>query len=478
MYILCASVPAVTLALQLTSEVLEKKTSLLQHGLTNVADPTHCGSDEYQSDVLILGCGGGSGTIDIGLQSGETEKIVDIPSGLHDIDIKLEADADLDLRLFDAAQPNQCIYGYGCTNAREIVNDYEGLTIAFSGDDTRAPVIEYINVTGVTHKAFVLFVKAYANTVGTVSWRYGTMDSCPDPKPGCSLCSSYDLCPSPQIPRCDGTAAVACHHAPLISGDPHVWFNGSRTTMHLPTDRFILLLEQGDIAIFAKGGPENVTLMNYIYDVIVKVRGDTAMSVHQELGDLDQKDALLKLTMDDIKCNDLRFERKRDRVQIFHVPTGLNVTVASRRTLRKDAVNSHHLNLRVGDGLVTSGVGSATGALPEIWGTQPLSSEVRSLIVDRSWMAGSAENKVLVADAGDEDEALHPAMNASMLSRESAVGCPIPGHIDSTADPCKKYVASCYKDHNETCNYVFDECLQRKCEEDMHPDCCSSAGSL
>merc|ERR1719444_175799 len=72
-----------------------------------------------------------------------------------------------------------------------------------------------------------------------------------------------------------------------MKGDPHVFFNGKVTSIHLPTDRFTRLLEQGGVSILARGGPEGAEHMNFLYDVSVRVDGVETARVNQRRGHLE-----------------------------------------------------------------------------------------------------------------------------------------------------------------------------------------------
>eukprot|EP00928_Gymnodinium_smaydae_P095740 TRINITY_DN8286_c0_g1_i7.p1 TRINITY_DN8286_c0_g1~~TRINITY_DN8286_c0_g1_i7.p1 ORF type:complete len:492 (-),score=47.22 TRINITY_DN8286_c0_g1_i7:98-1573(-) len=176
-------------------------------------------------------------------------------------------------------------------------------------------------------------------------------------------------------------------------GDPHVTFNGTRSTIHLPTQKYTKLVEQSGVAILAKGGPDEEASDNWIFSVAVFENGQEKARLDQALGNLSARDALMNLVVGNVTSHpkravttlgkNLRMTSAREEVVFLHEPTGLEFVVASRPST-KMAANSHHLNIRFSKGLVSSGVGRATGALPEIWGFQPLSSDVESLILRRN----------------------------------------------------------------------------------------------
>eukprot|EP00928_Gymnodinium_smaydae_P025074 TRINITY_DN20093_c0_g7_i1.p1 TRINITY_DN20093_c0_g7~~TRINITY_DN20093_c0_g7_i1.p1 ORF type:complete len:448 (+),score=56.70 TRINITY_DN20093_c0_g7_i1:97-1344(+) len=164
----------------------------------------------------------------------------------------------------------------------------------------------------------------------------------------------------------------------------------TRTTLHLPMDRFTDLLQQGDTTIRARGGPQGQRKLNYIFAVAVNIHGRETVLLEQALGHLDAKHPLMKLTANNVTSyaskhittmsDSLLVNSTRSKVVFHHKPSGLEFVVSSEKTKRRNVTNSHHLNLRIIKGVVMSGLGKAKGALPQIWGTQPLSSEVRTFI--------------------------------------------------------------------------------------------------
>eukprot|EP00928_Gymnodinium_smaydae_P069459 TRINITY_DN5294_c0_g1_i1.p1 TRINITY_DN5294_c0_g1~~TRINITY_DN5294_c0_g1_i1.p1 ORF type:complete len:177 (-),score=28.76 TRINITY_DN5294_c0_g1_i1:143-673(-) len=174
-----------------------------------------------------------------------------------------------------------------------------------------------------------------------------------------------------------------------MSGDLHVWYNGSRTTLHLPTDRFTRLFQQDGVTIRGLGGPEKSVDMNYIYAVSVLVGGREVARLEQKRGQRDSKHHLMDLTFGGVKAPVERGQRRatsllltmtRDSVKFADEVNGLAFTVASRKTLRKDAPDSHHLNIHFDKGVVTSGARSAIGVLPQVWGAEQMSPAVRDLL--------------------------------------------------------------------------------------------------
>jgi len=174
-----------------------------------------------------------------------------------------------------------------------------------------------------------------------------------------------------------------------MSGDPHVWYHGRKTSIHLPATRFTKLLQQGDVAIFAKGGPSEDDKMNFVEAVTVFSGDHEAVQVTQKHGRLFANETLIWLTVDGAASKRGRhlaahgvFEvnATEREVKLQHLLTGLQFVVASRATARRDSPDSHHLNIRFVDGLVTEGKGAAVGTLPQLWGTEPLSPETAKLI--------------------------------------------------------------------------------------------------
>eukprot|EP00928_Gymnodinium_smaydae_P025071 TRINITY_DN20093_c0_g4_i1.p1 TRINITY_DN20093_c0_g4~~TRINITY_DN20093_c0_g4_i1.p1 ORF type:complete len:423 (+),score=41.94 TRINITY_DN20093_c0_g4_i1:85-1353(+) len=164
----------------------------------------------------------------------------------------------------------------------------------------------------------------------------------------------------------------------------------TNTTLKLPSDRFTDLLEQGGIVIRAQGGPKEHTKLNYMFAVAVKIQGRGEVILEQAHGQRDVKHPLMTLTVNNITnfvrknmttmFDALLVNSTRHKVTFYHKPSGLEFVVSSRKTKMKNVTNSHHLNLRINKGIVMLGADKAKGALPQLWGIQPLSSEVRTFI--------------------------------------------------------------------------------------------------
>ena len=63
--------------------------------------PGPCGCDTYQSDAIVFGCSGKTGTASVDLKKFNSENITRIPLNVSGVSIELNACADIDLRLFD-----------------------------------------------------------------------------------------------------------------------------------------------------------------------------------------------------------------------------------------------------------------------------------------------------------------------------------------------------------------------------------------
>merc|ERR1712190_301162 len=74
-----------------------------------------CGTGQYQSSMLVLGCGGGSGAQSITLQDSQIRSVVNFPAGVTNVEISLDAPIDLDIQLFDH-EDMTCVVGYGCSS--------------------------------------------------------------------------------------------------------------------------------------------------------------------------------------------------------------------------------------------------------------------------------------------------------------------------------------------------------------------------
>mmetsp|Transcript_49497 Transcript_49497/g.105826 ORF Transcript_49497/g.105826 Transcript_49497/m.105826 type:complete len:888 (+) Transcript_49497:61-2724(+) len=181
---------------------------------TSTTTPATCSSSQWQPSPVVMNCGGGSGSLPVQLQKGQTTNIWSLPIGASNVFFQMTANADLDIKLFDD-DSNTCIVGFGCTYASSCSSAdyciaYEDMSIYFSGDDMWQPISETIAISGALTRRMTLKVKSYAAEAGAFSFSYGPASSCPDVLPGCSQCSSYAGCTSSERPACDGSSAVIC----------------------------------------------------------------------------------------------------------------------------------------------------------------------------------------------------------------------------------------------------------------------------
>ena len=153
------------------------------------------------------------------MTSGATVTIAEIPTGAGNLEIELIAGADLDIKLVDPDDEDNCIAGYSCTYAGSpptgASGDYQGMAIAFTGDMTSAGddgfVREQVTITGRTTKPLILQVKAYDDTSGDIRYQYDDIVPCAlGSGGGCASCGDFADCENGQIPHCDGTETVSC----------------------------------------------------------------------------------------------------------------------------------------------------------------------------------------------------------------------------------------------------------------------------
>jgi len=167
-----------------------------------------CPSDQYQTVKIFVSCEGSSGSWEGALTKDAKEVIAIIPANTNGATITMDGSGDLDLNLYDG---ETCIRGYGCTYAAAGDQTYEGVTIAFTGDDTSVPVSETITITGKTNREFQFRVTAYESFAGTAYFTIGPVDPCnEDDSSQCAACSSYTSCPKGETPMCDGSSTVTC----------------------------------------------------------------------------------------------------------------------------------------------------------------------------------------------------------------------------------------------------------------------------
>jgi hypothetical protein len=122
--------------------------------------------------------------------------------------IEVSANGDLDIQLMDT-DTKKCLTGYACVQDKPSTMTQEGMSIYFSGDDRDDPVIEKVSTVSTITRDLTVNVSAYKSALGTIKYEYGHINPCPNPRPGCSPCSSYP-CPPKTRPKCDGSPHVTC----------------------------------------------------------------------------------------------------------------------------------------------------------------------------------------------------------------------------------------------------------------------------
>lgn len=190
-----------------------------------------CRPGTRQLEPIVLGCAGGSTQTQITLAPAGSEGSAmswQVAQGTRDLYVSvsvnpmagLTGDADL------AASCNktQMVGKLGTILTPEIVKSHMvGADWAWSGDDARIPIHEWLSVTGSMACDLTLYIQNRASTAlsGTVSYSWSGVFPCPSLVPGCAECSSGQ-CPVNSTVMCDGSAAWSCSTPVGSSASPLV----------------------------------------------------------------------------------------------------------------------------------------------------------------------------------------------------------------------------------------------------------------
>jgi len=170
-----------------------------------------CDCGYYPEGSIQYSCDAHTGEAEVLLSVTQETWIADIPINVKQLEIRLEANVDLDLQLYvDQSGTAHCIAGYGCEHdLGEPYFLYAGMNISFTGDDRIFPVQETLKIDKSTIP-LSLFVKAYGNGGGIVSYSWQGMEPCPQERTGCNECDTYVGCKDDLVPTCDGSANIEC----------------------------------------------------------------------------------------------------------------------------------------------------------------------------------------------------------------------------------------------------------------------------
>ncbi|CAJ1417661.1 unnamed protein product [Effrenium voratum] len=117
-----------------------------------------CKPGEFKADPLVVLCGGGRCTAEVTLGKGKDRTMITLPVGTKGVELKIDADDDMDIELQDASD-GHCIAGArctgasfeaveGCANPTDYCLQYEGMSWYFTGDRQEAPVVEELKTQG------------------------------------------------------------------------------------------------------------------------------------------------------------------------------------------------------------------------------------------------------------------------------------------------------------------------------------------
>lgn len=126
------------------------------------------------------GIPGGDGSFEQAVLKGEVIDVPgDIPAGIKDLNITLDASVDVDIQLYDADTDEPLVgwkIGALIDSSKIKSKPYNGVTIEYSGYNGDGTVFgkgkEYIKITGVTRNSLRMKIYGYQEGVATVSYSW------------------------------------------------------------------------------------------------------------------------------------------------------------------------------------------------------------------------------------------------------------------------------------------------------------------
>jgi len=153
-----------------------------------------CPDGYYRTSAILLPCESSSGSTCVIIQPQQLTEVDRIPAGVSDLHITLKTDAQADLSLYDPTGN-----GYVVQKDSGVVSDavrsssYQGVDVAFSGDDAEAPTSETIDIQGATPTELYLRVRNFGEyeAWALLEHSHDGVTPCPNDVPlGCELFDS------------------------------------------------------------------------------------------------------------------------------------------------------------------------------------------------------------------------------------------------------------------------------------------------
>lgn len=167
------------------------------------AGAAECGATEYRlEDVPVLSCSGGLGTAHLEFAASSDVRALRFLPGVVDLSVNWTGGAGV--RLLDG---DKCIFGPGCLHEDDAQLSYEGTLLSLEESSSRG---RSIGISGVLNWTMVLAINATTPGPVDVDFSWSSVYPCPDYLHGCAPCESHQGCAELEVPRCNGTAEVAC----------------------------------------------------------------------------------------------------------------------------------------------------------------------------------------------------------------------------------------------------------------------------
>lgn len=205
--------------------------------------PGTCFDGQYRVDPAVFHCSGRTNLLHWTVAGKSVSEVQQLPIGLTDLSITLNAEDDVDLYLWDEAANRYILHWRdGVVNDQKRSADYQGVEVSFSGDDKRPPIQERYIFKGRLPVPTLLRLENFGRVAVelTLEYSYRKLDPCPAMPVGCA---GFDVPKAEQavmtwsqaenIRHPDANQAWAAHPHSSIHG--LTWHNW-RTTAALSPD--------------------------------------------------------------------------------------------------------------------------------------------------------------------------------------------------------------------------------------------------
>jgi hypothetical protein len=148
-----------------------------------------CPASFYRSSPIVYHCHRSSGRANFLMRARLTETVTDIPKGAVNLHVGVSSNQDVDLMLWDEATQTWVVkWEGGVVSANQLVGNYQGAEISFSGDESDPPVVEeFVQVEGTLPSRLQVQVNNFASreAAAVVEYSWDRIEGCPAVPEGC-----------------------------------------------------------------------------------------------------------------------------------------------------------------------------------------------------------------------------------------------------------------------------------------------------